>query len=212
MKQMNQNNIKTFLKNHFRYNTMNSWNQSTSYAHNLKVYKVIPQKYQDRVFELLEQGDIYDDINFLITSFDRESDYAYQAGFNGRMGGYLVLYKGGQKDSDYKSYCVACGQKNYTESTKKDKKCGVCCKNKRVNYDESPKQVFTYSGKSIDMDADDIDEMDGYELKERYALIKRFDLLADDIVKLTIKWAKSYEVKEKTVKVAKTIKVLQAIK
>ena len=209
---MNQNNIKTFLKNHFRYNTMNSWNQSTSYAHNLKVYKVIPQKYQDRVFELLEQGDIYDDINFLITSFDRESDYAYQAGFNGRMGGYLVLYKGGQKDSDYKSYCVACGQKNYTESTKKDKKCGVCGKNKRVNYDESPKQVFTYSGKSIDMDADDIDEMDGYELKERYALIKRFDLLADDIVKLTIKWAKSYEVKEKTVKVAKTIKVLQAIK
>ena len=205
------NKIKTFLKNHFRYNTMNSWNQSTSYAHNLKVYKVIPQKYQNRVFELLEQGDIYDEINFLISSFDREQEYVYQAGLNGRSGGYLVLYKGGQTDSDYKSYCVACGQKNYTEANKKDKKCGVCDKNKRVNYITPPKQTYTYSGKSIDMDENDIDEMDEYELKERYALIKRFDLLADDIIKLTNNYAKKYKVEEKVIKVAKTIKVLKAI-
>ena len=26
-----------FLQNHFRYNTMNSWNHSTSYACNLKI-------------------------------------------------------------------------------------------------------------------------------------------------------------------------------
>lgn len=29
----------SFLVNHFRYNTMNSWNRSTSWANNLKVYK-----------------------------------------------------------------------------------------------------------------------------------------------------------------------------
>ena len=30
----------TFLENHFRYPTMNSWNNSTSYANNMKVYKL----------------------------------------------------------------------------------------------------------------------------------------------------------------------------
>ena len=29
-----------FLKNHFRYDSMNSWNRSTSYANNIKLYKV----------------------------------------------------------------------------------------------------------------------------------------------------------------------------
>ena len=29
-----------FLKNHFRYNTMNSWNRSTSYANNIKLHNV----------------------------------------------------------------------------------------------------------------------------------------------------------------------------
>ena len=29
-----------YLSGHFRYNTMNSWNQSTSYAHNVKAYNL----------------------------------------------------------------------------------------------------------------------------------------------------------------------------
>ena len=29
-----------FLKNHFRYNTMNSWNRSTSYANNIKLHNI----------------------------------------------------------------------------------------------------------------------------------------------------------------------------
>jgi len=37
-----------FLSNHFRYNTMNSWNNSTSYANNIKKAiaegKAIPEK------------------------------------------------------------------------------------------------------------------------------------------------------------------------
>jgi len=37
-----------YLKNHFRYNTMNSWNRSTSYANNLKIYKVIPKELRTR--------------------------------------------------------------------------------------------------------------------------------------------------------------------
>ena len=30
----------SFLKNHFRYNTMNSWNRSTSYANTIKLHNV----------------------------------------------------------------------------------------------------------------------------------------------------------------------------
>lgn len=29
-----------FLTNHFRYDTMNSWNESTSYANNVKIYNL----------------------------------------------------------------------------------------------------------------------------------------------------------------------------
>ena len=29
-----------FLENHFRYSTMNSWNNSTSYANNVKYYNL----------------------------------------------------------------------------------------------------------------------------------------------------------------------------
>ena len=29
-----------FLKKHFRYHTMNSWNRSTSYANNIKLYNL----------------------------------------------------------------------------------------------------------------------------------------------------------------------------
>jgi hypothetical protein len=79
-----------------RYYTMNSWNLSTSLAYNLKVYNVIPDKYLDRVYELMEIEGFYDDINFLIGNFDESFNYEWQAGFNGRSGGYLVLYRGGK--------------------------------------------------------------------------------------------------------------------
>lgn len=81
-----------------RYNTMNSWNNSTAPAFNLKVYNVIPEKLQNKVFELMDCDDFYDNINDLIHFFSIEHNYTWQAGFNGRSGGYLVLYQGGIKD------------------------------------------------------------------------------------------------------------------
>lgn len=81
-----------------RYWTMNSWNGVESLAYNLKVYNVIDYKLQDKVFELMEAEDFYDEINELIWCFDVSNNYEWQAGFNGRSGGYLVLYKGGIED------------------------------------------------------------------------------------------------------------------
>jgi hypothetical protein len=82
-----------------RYYTMNSWNLSKSLAYNLKVYNVIPNEYRDRVYELMEIERFYDPINMLISDFDNEFDYKWQARFNGRSGGYLVLYKGEKDDN-----------------------------------------------------------------------------------------------------------------
>lgn len=81
-----------------RYYTMNSWNRSESLAYNLKVYNVIDRELQDTVYDLLDCEQFYNGINYMIMLFDEYHDYEWQAGFNGRSGGYLVLYKGGKRE------------------------------------------------------------------------------------------------------------------
>ena len=77
-----------FLSNHFTYDTMNSWNRLRSIAHNVKVYN-LPVNYEDAMQALEE--DNYFSINQTIR--DWEDDHpGYKVGFNGRSGGYLVLY------------------------------------------------------------------------------------------------------------------------
>ena len=45
---------------------------------------------------MMECENFYDDINQLVSDFNVNHDYQWQAGFNGRSGGYLVLYTGGK--------------------------------------------------------------------------------------------------------------------
>ena len=41
-----------FLARHYRYNTMNSWNRSTSYANNVKIQNLdIPSELQDLAYD-----------------------------------------------------------------------------------------------------------------------------------------------------------------
>ena len=84
-----------------RYYTMNSWNLSTAPAYNLKIHNVIDNDLQDKVYEMMDIDGFYDGINDMIYEFDIEHSYEYQAGFNGRSGGYLVLYNGGKKTAYY---------------------------------------------------------------------------------------------------------------
>lgn len=103
-----------FLKKHFRYHTMNSWNLSTSYANNLKVHKLsLPYEVEDKLYELMQVREFYDGIDSLIDEFSEQYNSQWQPGFNGRSGGYLVLYEGGLIDTGYKSVCTKCGQLNY---------------------------------------------------------------------------------------------------
>lgn len=77
--------MQKFLAEHFRYDTMSSWNRSTSYACNMKIYNLdVPAEVKDKLYEMLDCHDVYDRIQELIDDFNAEHDFRWQAAFNGR--------------------------------------------------------------------------------------------------------------------------------
>lgn len=189
----------SFLKGHFRYNTMNSWNRSTSYACNMKIYGLgLDRDLTDRLYDLIYVPELYDRLESLIQKFNARHGYLWQAGWNGRSGGYLVLYQGGIQTSQYRSFCTACGQKNYTSIAETGTRCGVCYEEARVDYKTPPKQIITYPCRGTDMD-EDFEDWSLYELRQRTELVQEFDRLADAIVTKSLRIAHQHSVVERTV-------------
>ena len=124
----NRKDMTEFLVKHFRYNTMNSWNQSTSYANNVKVYNLgLTKEQEDKLYAMLETAEFYTYINDMLNEFSIEHNHLWQVGFNGRSNGYLVLYQGFSRLSGYKSFCKECGQRNYkTIEETGNNRCGRC--------------------------------------------------------------------------------------
>lgn len=178
-----------------RYDTMNSWNQAQAPAYNLKVHNVIDNDLQDKVFELMESEDFYDDINWLMREFDEAFNYEWQVGFNGRSGGYLVLYRGGRKLSEHKSVCLSCYQRNFKTVEESNNICGRCGEPKRVNREFW--DTYTQPGLGIDDDEVPTD------------VKKAFRQLAVDIVKDTEYKAKNFVVEDEVYTVEKTRKVMK---
>ena len=87
-----------FLKDHFQYYTMNSWNRLKSIAHNVKIYNLKLSGDHWTALTFL-QNDDYFVVNMMIEDWEAEHP-GYKVGFNGRSGGYLVLY------SDSSNCCV----------------------------------------------------------------------------------------------------------
>lgn len=85
----NDKQMFNFLKNHFRYNTMNSWNRVTSIANNVKLYKLGLSGDWGVAYDLLVSGE-YDTLQWMIHDWCLEHP-GYEIFFNGRSGGYLVL-------------------------------------------------------------------------------------------------------------------------
>ena len=191
--------ITAYLSSHFRYNTMNSWNRSTSYACNMKIYNLeLERETENKLWDLIQVPEFYDRLNELVEDFGRQHNYLWQAGWNGRSGGYLVLYQGGTKSSEYRSYCTCCGQKNYTSVAETGTRCGVCNKEARIDYSKPPMQIFSYPGRGVDMD-EDFEDWSIYELKQRTELVQEFDRLADDIVAEALYIAREHSVEERIV-------------
>jgi hypothetical protein len=103
-----------FLRRHFRYYTMSSWNRERSYARNVKVHSLdLTKEQKSRAYDLIYVEETFYEINEMIREFAEENDYRYQASFNGRSSGYIVMIQGGKEPSGYQSFCPGCGQKNY---------------------------------------------------------------------------------------------------
>lgn len=197
-----------YLSGHFRYNTMNSWNRSTSYACNMKLHKLgLDRETEDKLWDMIQVPEFYERLNERIEDFNRQHNYLWQAGWNGHSGGYLVLYQGGTKPSRYRSYCTKCGQKNYTSVAETGNWCGVCNEEARVDYIKPPMQIFSFPGRDVDMD-EDFEDWSLYELQQRTELVQEFDRLADDIVAEALYIAQNHSVEERTVYMPTTELVL----
>ena len=202
-----------FLKGHFRYHTMNSWNRSTSYANCIKLHRVKKPSdvNEDTWWQMLEIGEWQNILSDLLDNFARQYEFEWQAGINGRSGGYVVLYGGGIKPSGYKSYCTHCGQKNYQAVLAGEVGiCGRCDARARVNFKQMHMQVFTWLGKEVDM-CEDFEDWKLGELQRRVELVQSFDRLCDDVVNAYIDICRNYRVTEGQILVPKTIKVLEPV-
>lgn len=204
----NRKTMTDYLQGHFRYNTMNSWNHSTSYAHNLKIHTLgLTAEQSAALMVMMDCSDAYETVDNLIWTFGYQHDWQWQAAFNGRSGGYLVLYQGGQKPSEWKSYCTVCGQRNYKTVEESGCRCGRCGNETRRNFSTPPTDIFTYSGRNTDMDEDFTDwTMD--DLRERVRLVEEFDRLCDKIIAEAMYISEHFKVEEETYTVEAKRKVL----
>jgi hypothetical protein len=200
-----------FLKKHFRYHTMNSWNKSTSYANNIKLYNIEkpPDVDDDKWCQMLGITEWQEKLSDLLEEFGRRYNWLWQAGINGRSGGYVILYRGGIKPSGYKSFCIHCGQKNCQAIPVGEiGVCGRCDAKARINFKQEHMQVFTWPGQNIDM-GEDFRRWDNFVLKERVELVQEFDRLGDTIVDVYIETCRDYRIVEEEILVPKTVRILE---
>jgi hypothetical protein len=97
----------TFLTNHFRYYTINSCNQTTSYAHCIKLHHGnlgLPSDIGDVMYDMIYNPEWCDHMSDLINQFSQARNHTWQVGINGRSSGYLVLYQGCAKNKSIICY------------------------------------------------------------------------------------------------------------
>ena len=102
-----------FLTGHCRYDTMSSWNRLTSYANNIKFYRLgLTFEQSDKAYEMLDT-DFWEEIREPIDDFTHDQGDRYTIRSNGRSGGYLVLHECHRELTGHLSYCPTCGQRNF---------------------------------------------------------------------------------------------------
>ncbi len=102
-----------FLAEHFRYNTMNAVNLSTSYAQCVKLHRLgLSSDQLDAAYEMLS-AEYWEEISDPIDEFVTRHDGNWSININGRSGGYLVLYRACGEPTGHRSHCLNCGQRNF---------------------------------------------------------------------------------------------------
>lgn len=203
-----------YLDNHFRYDTMGGWNQSTSYAVRVKLHCLnFPDKdTEDAAWDMLslDGEEAFNGVRHAIRMFEIRHDYEWQIGSNGRSGGYYVLYQGGRKKSEHESRCEVCGQLNYKKVEGDGPgKCGRCGEMERYNLDAPVYQTHCYPGKSTDM-GEDFTEWGTDDLRWRVDIVWDFDSTMEVAARAFVDFCKSHRVEDQTIMVSKEIRVAVA--
>jgi len=197
-----------FLEGHFRYHTMNSWNRATSYANCVKIHRLnLTREQMDKAWAMRDMEEVFDAIHGIIQEWSVEHDWRWQVGFNGRSGGYLVLYQGSLDYQNAKTaQCNVCGKLTWH---KEDVSCTMQgCPGMLKVLEKSRPQIVTYPGRGLDQ-SEEFGEWSMDQLRERVKLVQEFDKLCDDVVAEFVRYCKEYVVVEKDIMVPKTLKVLE---
>lgn len=178
----NDKQMFNFLKDHFRYATMNSWNGVYSIANNVKVHRLNLSGDCWTALNLLNNGE-YDTLNWIIKDWEREHP-GYVVGFNGRSGGYLVLYNADNRGDVLP--CSITDNDNYSQYKEWCRYYGYTVKENRFEL-----QMFTKLVRDFDRLCDDlrayVDELSQlkFEVVEMEKSVEEFnDTYADDLAYL----------------------------
>lgn len=202
--------ILAFLSGHFRYNTMNSWNLGTSYAVRQKIHQLeLTGPQRDACYAMLDVGGVlelcgYNDVR---QAFARRHDYRWQIHPNGKNHGYLVLYQGGLKPSNYKSRCIECGERNYELAGNPPRDCGYCHAEGALRDILKPHMlVFLHGGRGTDGERE-FEDWSFSQLKDRLAVVWDFDQTCEKACRCFLEFALSHRVEEETIMVPRKIMV-----
>ena len=89
---MNDQEKFDYIKNHFRYNTMSSWNRVTSFANNVKIHNLgFTKEQQDKYYTIfcnpnfseIDAQSLYDNIDELIYKFQEEYNFNFCLNYYG---------------------------------------------------------------------------------------------------------------------------------
>lgn len=90
-----------FINEHYQYYTLNSWNNLKSIANNVKLYNLKLDgdwgTACSYLFDEYDIGNLQEEISDMIRDWEDEHP-GYGLGFNGRSGGYLVIYNHDKKN------------------------------------------------------------------------------------------------------------------
>lgn len=157
-----------FINNHFTYYTLNSWNGLQSIANNMKLYNLGLEGDWTAVLDYLYDEEDIGCIGFQIRGLVEEWEAkhpGYSLGWNGRSGGYLVIYNHDKKN----------GTVNFRNILPEDL-------TGYDNYEEFKEAIKDYYGWNVkDMIP---------ELREYTQLIRDFDKLCDDLRDLANEYSK----------------------
>lgn len=182
-----------YLKNHFTYNIMNSWNDLKSIANNVKIYNLgLTKEQENKFFELLnvDGNEVYNFLNFDIKDFEELTET--EIFYNGRSDGYLVIVpkfdnvKRWEHIFDWLNVSNIQYFDTYKEYKQEQNKYNGGC-----YYQELP---TNYSRKE--------------EIEQAYYLIKAFDKLCDILRSNLIYILNNAEIKEEIETIEQTVKYI----